>query len=220
MNESKNKLIDNIDKTANITTGKPEVITKKKSAKREIKDLRRKSTAKEAIETLDRDVEIFGFTKGQFSSIDLIHAVIDKIGGHAEKLTISTWAAAKADVSQVLDMLSSGIIDDSRWLLDLTFQRRMPELAASIRNTFGDDSIRVAKNHAKFTLIKSKNWKIVIRTSMNINYNPRFEDFTLSHDPELYDFISSVVDSVWEKQTKDLAFERPKDIELNFFKDL
>ncbi len=215
-NQWNNPLIQNQSPDADILSGEPPTIKKPKSAKREIRDLRRKQTATQAVAGMEMETEIFGFTKGQFSSIDLIEAVIDEIAAPAEYMAISTWAAAKTDVHQTLDMMHSGKVQSARWLIDYTFQRRMPGLAQEIRSCFGEESIRVAKNHAKFTLIQSGNWRIVIRTSMNLNYNPRFEDFTISHDPELFRFINGILDEVWHKQDKKLAFENAGKIESHF----
>ena len=96
----------------------------------------------------------------------------------------------------------------------------MPGLAQEIRRVFGPDGIRVAKNHAKFTLIKNADWQIVIRTSMNINFNPRFEDFTIAHDPELFAFVDGVLDSVWDRQGPELQFQNAGTIEKHFEVDL
>ena len=96
---------------------------------RDIRDLRRKQTATEAVAGLDLDGrEIFGLTKGQFSLIDLIEAVLDRTGPAA--LSISTWTAANTDVSTALALVASGRVTAARWLVDLTFVRRCPQLAA------------------------------------------------------------------------------------------
>jgi hypothetical protein len=192
----------------------PCVIKKKISAKREIRDLRRSQSAKEAIGEWDFETEIFGFTKGAFSVIDIITHILDLTG--QANVVFSTWTAAKTDITAVLEMVKSKKILDSRWLVDLTFQRRSPELAHEIRKTFGNDAIRVAKNHAKFALIETSKYKIVLRTSMNINYNPRFEDFTISNDPELYDFIMNIINEVWKRQPASMANATPHKIEKHF----
>jgi len=216
MRQAENKLLQNKEPTADLLKGSPPVLHKRHSIKREIRDLRRKQTAQESVSGLSMDCEIFGFTKGQFSSIDLIESVIDEIGLPAEYMAISTWAAAKTDVHQTLAMLKSGKVKAARWLIDYTFQRRMPGLAQEIRDCFGDEAIRVAKNHAKFTLIRAGEWRIVIRTSMNLNYNPRFEDFTIAHDPALFAFIDGILDGVWKSQNRQLAFETAGMIEKHF----
>jgi hypothetical protein len=171
---------------------------------RDIRDLRRKQTATEAVAGLDLDGrEIFGLTKGQFSLIDLIEAVLDRTGPAA--LSISTWTAANTDVSTALALVASGRITAARWLVDLTFVRRCPQLAARIREAFGIDAVRVTKNHAKFSIIENQTWQVVIRTSMNLNHNPRLEDFTVAHDPVLADFLRATLDDLWRTQRRTLA---------------
>jgi hypothetical protein len=190
-----------------------------RSAKREIRDVRRAETAAAAIGKLTSDVDIYGFTKGQFSVIDIINHVLDEIG--PARLDISTWTAANSDVTTVLEMVNAGRITASRWLVDLTFNRRSPQLAQRIRNVFGDDAIRVAKNHAKFVLLGNDAWKVVVRTSMNLNFNPRFENFQLGHDPELYDFHAAIFTEIWTKQRRTVQdAARPYDIHRHFNQDL
>ena len=47
---------------------------------------------------------------------------------------------------------------------------------------------------------------------MNLNMNPRCEDFTLGHDPELAGFLNTILDELFAKQPKALADARPYDI--------
>jgi hypothetical protein len=191
---------------------------KVKTARRELRDARRMATAAEAIEGFDAETSIYGFTKGQFSLIDLWDAVLGVTG--PARLVCSTWTAAGQDVSRVLQFIDGGRVLSARWLVDLTFCRRTPQLAARLRSAFGADAIRVAKNHAKFALIENDRWRIVVETSMNLNWNPRFENFRLSHDPALADFLSRIVDEVWHRQPRGMADERPYDIHKHFDSDL
>jgi len=182
-----------------------------KTARRELRDQRRIESAEEAVAGFKKGVEIFGFTKGQFSFIDLIRALLDTTGPAA--LTISTWTAAKYDATEVLQFIRSGKVTGTRWLVDFSFQRRSPEIANAIREHFGADAMRVAKNHAKFALLQNDQWQVVMRTSMNLNTNPRFEDFTIAHDPELSTFLETIIEEIWTKQPGQLAFQRPHTIE-------
>lgn len=172
-------------------------------ARRSLRDARRTATAAEAIAGFDRSIEIFGFTKAQFSLIDLLAALL-KVTGPAH-LTISTWTAASADVTRVLEFLDGDQLTGTRWLVDLTFSKRAPQLAQRIRQAFGGDSIRVAKNHAKFALLRNDDWSVVLRTSMNLNFNPRFENFSIAHDPAMADFLSKIIDEIWRSQPAKLA---------------
>ena len=186
-------------------------VVKRPIPKREIMDLRKIECAAAAVATLERDgCELFGLTKGQFSLTDMIEAILEKTG--PADLSISTWTAANGDVSRMLELLRSGAIRSCRWLVDMTFMRRCPSLAAEIRAKFGADAIRVTRTHAKFCTITNDDWQVALRSSMNLNQNPRLESFQVGHDPELCVFLSNVMDEIWTKQHKGVADLTSKEI--------
>ena len=47
-------------------------------------------------------------------------------------------------------------------------------------------------SHCKYTLISNNEWKIVIRTSMNLNENKRLENFEVSDDENLYNYLIEI----------------------------
>jgi hypothetical protein len=194
--------------------------TDMRTAKREIRDARRAKCAAEAVGSIDHDTEIYAFTKGQFSIIEVINHVIDQIGKCF--LSISTWTADKGDVTTVLDLVNGGRITGSRWLMDLSFNRRRPEISHRVRTVFGDNAVRVAQNHAKFVLLHNEEWKIVCMTSMNLNYNPRFENFLLRHDPALFDFHQAILDEIWKRQPRSMCEPGPgkAGIAQEFFREM
>jgi hypothetical protein len=188
-----------------------QAVIKRPIPKREIMDLRRIQSATEAVSGLERDgMELFGLTKGQFSLTDMIEAILEKTG--PADLSISTWTAANGDVTRMLALLSSGAIRSCRWMVDLTFMRRCPQLTSEIRAKFGADAIRVTKTHAKFCTITNDDWQIALRSSMNLNQNPRMESFQVGHDPVLCQFLSEVLDDVWKRQDKGIADLSSKEI--------
>jgi hypothetical protein len=192
----------------------PTIKVTKNKHKRDIRDLRRKETAAEAIKGLDYETEIYGFTKGQFSVIDIIEAVLEHIG-HAN-LTVSTWTASTADVTSVVEFVQNKRCSQSRWLVDYTFQQRSPELAKRIRDVFGADSIRVGKNHSKFFMLRNAEWDIICMTSMNLNFNPRFENFMIRNDPDMCDFHQAIFDEIWKTQPANMASQKAGIIERHF----
>jgi hypothetical protein len=188
-----------------------QAVIKRPIPKREVMDLRRIQSATEAVAGLERDgMELFGLTKGQFSLTDMIEAILEKTG--PADLSISTWTAANGDVSRMLQLLSSGAIRSCRWMVDLTFMRRCPQLTAEIRAKFGANAIRVTKTHAKFCTITNDEWQIALRSSMNLNQNPRLESFQVGHDPVLCQFLSQVLDDIWKRQDKGIADLSSKEI--------
>lgn len=192
------------DPVADCSNVEPAVIKRPIPTKRLIQDLRRQQSAEVAVAHLERDgTEIYGLTRGQFSLSDLIAAILDKAGPAA--LSISTWTAAGTDVSRMMDLLTSGRITACRWLVDLTFVRRCPALAQQIRQQFGADAIRVTRTHAKFATIVNTEWQVALRSSMNLNQNPRLESFEAGHDPALCEFLTGAMDQIWQRQPRRLA---------------
>ncbi len=180
------------------------VLKRRFPANRLIEDQRRAQSAAEAIAQLERDgCELVGLTRGQFSLTDILTAVLAKTGPAA--LSISTWTAASASVQSMLELLQTGQITRCRWLVDTTFVRRVPALVAQIRKEFGADAIRVTRTHAKFCTITNDDWQVALRSSMNLNQNPRLESFQVGHDPELCNFLSGVMDEIWANQPRRLA---------------
>lgn len=184
------------------------------SPQRKMQMLWRRESAADALEGFEKGIEIFGFTKGQFSLMDLLKAIIGRIG--QVQFSLSTWTASRAEAMELSKMHKEGDILSMRWLVDLTFTRRDPEAAHALRQTFGMDAIRVAHVHSKFALFSNDDWRIVLRTSMNLNMNPRTEDFTIAHDPELFAFIESMLDKIWSHQPAGLAKHTPSETHRKF----
>lgn len=169
----------------------------KAPSKREIRKEARTGTAIEALGNLYPGCAIFGLTKGQFSLIELISAIVDQTG--PAEIFISTWTASSADLSDAFKLMKSGKILHARFLVDHTFQRRQPGFAKKIRDLFGLDAVRVTRNHAKFCLIRNSKWNIVLKTSMNLNFNPRLEDFDIQDDLNLANYLQGLMDEIFKK---------------------
>ncbi len=180
------------------------MVRRKIPASRVIEDQRRAASAAAVVAQLERDgTELVGLTRGQFSLTELIEAVLERTG--PAELGISTWTAASTSVEAMLRLLQTGQITGCRWLVDTTFVRRVPALVAEIRKQFGDNAIRVTRTHAKFVTVVNQEWQVAIRSSMNLNQNPRMESFELGHDPELCSWLVGVMDQVWTNQPRQMA---------------
>jgi len=150
-------------------------------------------------------MEVFGLNKGQFSAIDLLDAILTFTGGGA--VTVATWTAAYADVKRAEQFLRTGRADRMTWLVDRSFQTRQPEYCRLLRETFGDECIRVSSSHAKFMLIDAGDWRVVVQTSMNLNQNARLESFWVADDPVLFDAYRDVVMECFAVQGAGEGFE-------------
>jgi hypothetical protein len=155
--------------------------------------------------------EVYLLTKGAFSLVDVLMHCLEATG--PADVVVSTWTAAGADIGFAYDLLRSGAIRSLRFLVDFSFPSRQPAYCAALRERFGDDAIRVCKNHAKFCTIGNDTWNVVIRSSMNLNLNRRLENVEISEDRDLCEYLASVVDSLFEFQAAGEGFSK-KPIEV------
>lgn len=156
------------------------------------------ANARESLADFGREKETYCLTFGQFSLMDAIEAVLDKTG--PADVAISTWTAGNADLSRSAEHLHDGRIRSMRFVTDCSFGQRQPGYLAELVRLFGEDAIRTTRTHAKFAVITNDDWKVSIRTSMNLNENPRLESIELSDDPELSAFLLRVVDAIFAEE--------------------
>ena len=158
----------------------------------------RSESASVALDGLVRGGEVFCLTFGQFSFIDAIWALLRKTG--PADVSIATWTAAGADTTPAEQFLADGRIRSIRWLVDRSFETRQPAYCATLRRLFGDDVIRTTRSHAKFATIRNDDWALAVRTSMNLNMNPRLETIEVSDSPPFADFLDGMFDEVFAGQ--------------------
>lgn len=145
-----------------------------------------------------RGQEVDVLTFGQFSIIDMVEAVLE-VTGPAD-VDISTWTAAEFDLSQIKAGLLRADIERLRLLIDRSFVTRHPQFLEVIRGQFGDDCVRTTRLHAKFVLVRNPDWDVTIRTSMNLNHNPRLEYVQVAADADLTEFYTQVVDQIFAEE--------------------
>jgi len=155
--------------------------------------------AKDAIGQLSPRCEIFVLTYGQFSLIDALCYLIEKTG--PADVILATWTAADADLTRAKSLLAQAAIRSMRYIVDRSFATRMPHYCAAMRRLFDDDCIRTTRSHAKWCVIRNEKWDLAIRTSMNMNHNPRLENIEISDDPSLCDFLQAVADDLFAEQS-------------------
>jgi hypothetical protein len=181
--------------------------------------LRKRENAGVAVGELVLGLERYFVTKGQFSLIDVVRRILDQTG--PADVVISTWTSAGADIAEAFDLLDDGRIRSIRFLVDHFFQRRKPQFCGQIRKLFGDESIRVTRNHAKLVVITNEKWKISVLTSMNLNMNPRLEYALVRESPELAAFNLGWIDEIFaEKKARKQFGEPAEHRSRRGFKDL
>lgn len=95
-------------------------------------------TAKQAIGRLEQNTRIVGLTKGQFSMLDLIRAVIEQTG--PANLTLSTWTFGIRDIENAAWLITKGDIRQLRLLTDRSFATRQPKYCRRLVEVFGNEA--------------------------------------------------------------------------------
>lgn len=167
------------------------------NSSREIRHLMAGESAAEAVGDLYPDCEIYGLTSGQFDLISIIEHCLDQIGPC--RISIATWTAAGADLEYVWRLLDGGGFERVRFLVDASFYSRKPEWCRELIDVFGPDCIRATTSHAKFVTMVNDKWHLAIRTSMNLNRNKRMENFEISDDRKLTDYLEDVVENEFKR---------------------
>lgn len=149
---------------------------------------------------------VIGLTKGQFSLIDMINVMLEKIG--PADVVISTWSAGLRDSMALNEMRQSGRVRSVMIVLDRSYSTRQSDYAVTVEKAFGKENIRTTNTHAKFVLLNGERNKICIRSSMNLNKNDRCENFDLDDDPDIFDFYMDFVREIFEKTLFDGFVEK------------
>lgn len=156
------------------------------------------ASARDTLAEFDHGVEVDVLTFGQFSIIDAIEAILERTG--PAHVTLATWTAAEFDLSQLQAQILRASILDLRLIIDRSFVTRHPKFVNIIESKFGAGSVRTTKTHAKFVAITNDDWSVLIRTSMNLNYNPRLEYLQVCDSPELCALYLDVADRLFEEE--------------------
>jgi hypothetical protein len=158
----------------------------------------RTDSARRVFADLDRGCEVLALTHGQFSLGDAVSALLDRTG--PARVSIATWTAAAADIERASELVRDERIVGMRWLVDRSFVTRQPKYCALLRERFGDEVIRTTRSHAKFATIRNEGWDLAVRTSMNLNANPRLELIEVSDSAQLADLLDETFDVVYASE--------------------
>lgn len=153
--------------------------------------------ARDTIAGFSHDMDVCGLTYGQFSLIDLIQAALEITG--AADVVICTWSAGFYDIEAAKNFASNGLIRSIRFVMDNGREKKGQAGVYNISDLFGEDSIRTARSHAKFVLIRNEAWNVVITSSMNLNKNIRLEQFEMTDDAERCGMFADFVDALWDE---------------------
>jgi hypothetical protein len=147
-------------------------------------------SAAECIGPIESGMSLFALTRGQFSMIDMIHHCLAEIG--AAQVSVWTWTIADYEVEAMESLLVRSEITGAVLVIDQSADRRNGLMIERWRRRFGDDSVRICKNHAKIARVWNERFRVLLRGSMNLNWNPRFEQLDITEGGEDFDLVERV----------------------------
>lgn len=146
--------------------------------------------ASEAIGPIEPGMALFGVSRGQFAMIDMIRHVLQEVG--PAEVSLWTWAIAEYERDMVLALLSDQAITGATLLLDYSAGRREPAMVDEWRDRFGESSVKIIRNHAKIARVWNDRYRVLLRGSMNLNYNPRCEQFDITEGGPDFDLVARI----------------------------
>lgn len=151
-------------------------------------------TAAEAIGPIAHGMSVFVVTRGQISMLDAIVHCLHEAG--PANIGIWTWTTATRDVECLEGLRLGGGVISGRLMIDSTARDKNPELLRRWQSTFGPQSIRHIRNHAKMATVWNDTYRILIRGSMNLNYNPQFEQLDVTEGGPDFDLVKRIEDEI------------------------
>jgi len=137
---------------------------------------------------------LFAITRGQFSMIDALLHCLDQVGPAA--VTLWTWTVAEYEIQCLSRLRQDSRITNATLLIDHGARTKNAVLLREWRGTFGPDSVRLLVNHAKIATLETSRYRLLLRGSMNLNFNPRFEQFDLTEGGPDFDLVRGIETSI------------------------
>lgn len=146
--------------------------------------------AAECIGPVAPGMSVFAVTRGQWSMIDAIRYVVQAIGGGS--VSVWTWTIADYEIKAMEGLMGDGLVAGAQLIVDMSADRRTPEFLREWRRRFGVQSVKVCRNHAKIARVWNDEWRFLLRGSMNLNFNPRFEQFDVTEGGPDFDLVTAI----------------------------
>lgn len=147
-------------------------------------------SAGEAIGTIEKGMSLFSVTRGQWSMIDAIFHCLSQTG--PADVSVWTWTIADYEIEAMGGLLARSEIRSGNLVVDQSADRRNAATIDDWRRRFGPDSVKICKNHAKIARIWNKELRLLLRGSMNLNFNPRFEQFDMTEGGEDFNLVERI----------------------------
>ena len=143
--------------------------------------------AAETIGKLEHGMSLFAVTRGQFSMIDIINYLVVELGQAG--VSVWTWVVADYEVEVMTALIDNRKLTEGILIVDYSAGKRNPSIIDGWQSKFGPESVKICKNHAKIIRVWNDDFHFRVGGSMNLNYNPRFEQFDLTEGGADYDLV-------------------------------
>lgn len=144
---------------------------------------------------VEAGMSLFAITRGQWSMIDAVLHVLDQVG--PAKLSLWTWTVAEYEVQVLTRLREDRRVTGGRLVIDAGARTKNAGIIAEWKSSFGDGAVRYITNHAKIARIESASGlKLLLRGSMNLNFNPRFEQFDITEGGPDFDLVEQIEDEL------------------------
>jgi hypothetical protein len=147
-------------------------------------------SAAKCIGPIEKEMSLFAITRGQFSMIDAISHCLHEIG--PAEMSVRTWTIADYEVEAMAGLMARQEITSGRLVIDASADRRNGVIIEQWRQRFGDESVRICKNHAKIARVWNHGFRLLLRGSMNLNFNPRFEQLDITEGGKDFDLVERI----------------------------
>ncbi len=133
---------------------------------------------------------LFAVTRGQFSMLDAVLHVLDQVG--PASLSLWTWTIADYEIKSFTELARDGRIVAGKLIIDEGARNKNSQLIREWQARFGQDSVRYVLNHAKIATVETATRRVLLRGSMNLNFNPRFEQLDVTEGGPDFDLVQQI----------------------------
>ena len=149
-----------------------------------------------ALGQLDFGASIFAITRGQWSMIDAILHTLDCCASPCA-VSVWTWTVAEYEIECLTRLQRDSRLSTGRLVIDHAARHRNAGIIAAWKAGFGPESVRYVVNHAKIaTVADADGRRFLLRGSMNLNFNPRFEQFDITEGGDEFAMVKRIEDDL------------------------
>lgn len=147
-------------------------------------------SAASTIGRIEPGASLFAITRGQFSMLDAILHCLEELGPSV--VSLWTWTVADYEIANLTNLRRDGRITAGTLIIDAGARVKNRALIQDWQHSFGPSSVRYVLNHSKIATVEGGGRRVLLRGSMNLNFNPRFEQFDLTEGGADFNLIRRV----------------------------